>query len=219
MRGFWNQRHELEPVVTDAEAQESWADGRKRYLTFLVDICSHTVVEDLGNVASSLAEFESIRPVPPEYLHITVKQVGFTTEDAEEEDEVSPAKVEMIASQASEVFSKVEPFTTRFPRLNLYPSVVFCEAHAEGQLETLHRELMKLSGVPEHQHDGDSYEPHVTISQFKATSDYQDVLKWLQNNRDVSTGTVQVDTIDLVEVNPNHFFPEFRLVERYSLSE
>jgi len=219
MGGFWNQRHEMEPVVTDTEGRKSWSDGRERYLTLLVDVCNHTTVEELDTVASSLAEFESIRPVPPEYLHITVKQVGFITENGRKGDEVSPPTVETIASRASEVFSEMEPFTARLPRLNLYPSAVFCEVHDEGQLETLHRQLLNLSEIPEHQHDGDSYDPHITLSQFQGAEDYEGVLEWLESNRDVSAGTLQVDTIDLVEVNPKHFFPEFRLVERYSLGE
>ncbi len=34
---FWQQRHEMEPVVTNRTVHDSWANGRDSYLTFVVD--------------------------------------------------------------------------------------------------------------------------------------------------------------------------------------
>lgn len=35
--GFWQQRDEIEPVVTNRTVHDSWANGRDSYLTFVVD--------------------------------------------------------------------------------------------------------------------------------------------------------------------------------------
>jgi 2'-5' RNA ligase len=132
-------------------------------------------------------------------------------------DEVSAITAEAIANQAADAISKIEPFSVCLPRLNIYPSVVFCEVHNEGQLETLHRNLMELPEVPEFQHDGDGYGPHITLAQFQGTSDFADLLQWMEHNREVSVGSAQIEAISLVEVNPHAFFPEFRTIRQYSL--
>jgi hypothetical protein len=80
--GFWQQRHEIEPAVTDRTVHDMWANGHDSYLTFVVDITEESVVDAFAETTESLAAFNCIHPAPSEYFHITVKQVGFVVETA-----------------------------------------------------------------------------------------------------------------------------------------
>lgn len=197
-------------------SKTAWADGRSQYLTFLVDIDTESVTDTLGGITDELAAFDCLRTAPLDYLHTTVKQVGFMVEDPTGRDELSRASVERIAESAETVFSDLEPFGVTLPRLNVFPNVVFCEVQDDGRLWRPNRDLQSIAGVPAYRYDGDDYRPHVTLAEFCAIDGHENLLDWLARDRDVDESFV-VDAIELTAVDPSDCFPAFRTVRRYPL--
>lgn len=220
--GHWAERESFEPDVDDVRGRVGWTKGRHRYATFLWSIPDDGLAADLESVADRLDEFDCVRGVPERYVHVTIKQVGFVVDDPSDADEVSEATLESIADRAEGIVADADPFEVRVPRLNLFPSVVFGEIADDGGFESLHRALRAIDAVPAHPYEGDDYVPHVTLAQFAGRDDLESLLEWLERNRTILADedgppTATVDSIDLVTVDPQSFFPRFRTVRRYSL--
>lgn len=217
MTGFWDRRREIEPEITDIAGRYAWADGRDRYLTFLATVTDESVRDALAEVTDSLGRFECTRPAPPEYFHVTITGLGFPVEDADAADEIPATAVDDVAERAGKRLADVDPFAVELPRLNLFPSVAFCEVRDEGEFERVHRRLLDVPQVPAFSYDGDSYEPHVSLAQFTGDGEFDELVDWMERNREVEAGPLRVDTVSLVAVDPLECFPDFREVERYRL--
>lgn len=213
--GYWEQREELEAVPEDRSAREAWADGRDRYVTVCWSL-EGEIADELAAVADRLDECDCLRGVPARYLHVTVKELGFVVPDPVEANELSAADLERIENRTAEIASDVDPFEVRFPRLDLFPTVVFAAVDDGGRFERIHRRLRSIDGVPTYRYDGIDYAPHVTLAKF-VDADLDPAIERLEGDRELAIGPATVDALDLIAVDPTAFAPRFETVRRIEL--
>lgn len=215
--GEWENRYSLSPDVIDREALDQWAGDRERFLTFSVDITHPTVHNALDQVRSVLANHDCATVAPPEYYHITVKQVGCIRDPPIRESDITPSTASNLQREAHETLSELEPFEVSFPRLNLFDRVIFCEVQAGEPLFDVHRRLCNLPDVPQGQYERENYVPHVTLSHFQSHDGIGNLIADLEPLRDIEIPSVTVESISLQELHPARLYPSRETIEEFEL--
>lgn len=185
-----------------------------RHLVFLADVTDEALRSALRPTLAELAEFDCLAVVPERYLHVTVTIAG----NVGPEYRLSAADEERIAAAGHEAFADAEPFEASFPRLNLFPTVVFAAVDDGGAFAALNDRACEIEGVEVHDRD-EGFVPHATLAQFRNIADYDDLLAWLDANRALDVPAVRVEAVELVAVELDQRFPTFETVARYPLGD
>lgn len=215
--GYWHQRDSLSLDVPDHESLDEWAGDRERFLTFHVNVDDPTVHDALEDVRAVLDEHDCTTVAPPEYYHITVKQVGFPSDSPDRESDITSEMARDIRQRAREAIADVEPFEVELPRLNLFPRVVFCEVQEADPLRRLHAALCDLPGMPAWEYEREEYTPHITLGHFRSAEGFDELVTELEQVRERDRSPLRIDTLKLVDVPPAGLYPEFRTVEAFEL--
>jgi 2'-5' RNA ligase len=203
------------------ETQESeWTRGRNEYLAFLIPIDDDDVSAQAAHAAERLSAIPGVEPYPDAYWHITVKGLGFQTEDGARSDEISPAGVQRIADAARMIFSDVPAFEARAGRINAFPEVVFLEVWDSLPVRDLNTRLLDdIPGLLRYPFDGPAFLPHISIARFTSSGGITQLKETIGSLRNEAPGTLfPIRHIDLIRAHLSASAPTFDLIERYRLS-
>ena len=185
-----------------------------RHLVFLARVTDDAVHEALRPTLDALAEFDCLAVVPERYLHVTVTLAG----NVGPGQRLSADDEERIAAAGREAFANASAFEVAFPRLDLFPTVVFASVDDGGSFAALNERTCGIDDVEVHGRD-EEYVPHLTLAQFRSRDDYGDLLAELEADRTLDAPSVRVTELELVAVGPGERFPEFETVARYPLAD
>lgn len=202
----WDMRHELPLApVTRANVRDRESG---RHLVFIADI-PERVLSQFESAMAPLEEFVSLDVFPLSYLHITTKVVGTLGKGLPADEE------QRIAEIGHEVFNEdSEPFSVTFPKLNLFPTVVYAEVEDDGRFARINDRFCE-SGLPVYDRDGDGFIPHGALARFTQAENHEHVIDYLERNRTLSIGPVEITEIRLIAVDPTEWYPSFETVETY----
>lgn len=210
---FWERRYELSPhPITKADVRERESG---RHLVFLVDIADNAVVSQFEPVSTALNEFNCLDSWPPEYLHITVKVVGTLVDNPE--DGLTSDDEQRFVKIGHSIFDDIEPFSVSFPKLNLFPSVVYAEVVDSGQFAALNKRICEVQGMPIYDRDRNGFIPHASLARFTEKEGYGDVVEHLEHSRRLESNSVEISEIQLCALDPSEWYPSFEIVETFDL--
>jgi 2'-5' RNA ligase len=228
---FWERRHDLS-VRPTTDADVAAREGGDR-LVALFDLPTPTG-DRFDPTLDRLREFDALAVVPRRYLHVTVTEVGRVVDDPDGPGEVAPGGVADLADAVGRALAGAERFEVRFPRLGLFPTVVYAAVDDGGRFGALNDRVRSLDAVPVAPRD-ESFVPHATVAQFREER-VEAVVAALERDRrlgesgpggsragdrgesaDDGVPSVAVDAVDLVRVDPTERFPRFERVRRYPL--
>lgn len=184
---------------------------------FLANITDETVLSQFESTLGALGRFDCLAPVPPRYLHITVKVVGNVAEKPASDAGITPEQEKRIIETMRSSFTDIEPFTVEFPRLNLFPTVVYTEVADDGRFSDLNRRIRDISAVPVWTRDEKGFIPHVTLGQFVHSEEYEQLIEYVETNRTTDIDSVEISAIELVALDLAERFPPFETVETFDL--
>nr|WP_305794349.1 2'-5' RNA ligase family protein [Halomarina rubra] len=162
-----------------------------------------------------LDAFDSLAVAPSRYLHVTVTVVGDVTTAGGRSGTVAPTDLDALADDLGEALTDVAPFDVRFPRLNVFPTVVYAEVDDGGQFVALNDRACAVDAVPVHDRDR-QFVPHAALAEFR-DEDVTGVVDALERDRSLDVGPVRVDRLDLVRVGLDDRFPRFERLRRFAL--
>ncbi len=214
----WNGRHHLKPKITVDWADNDWAKGRTRYLTFLIRVSDSTVRKALSKVQKRLSKFDCIDSFPQEYFHITAKECGrFLVQQKQHEDDVDDKELKHIITAAAKVLKDKKSFTVQLKNVNLFPDVLFVEVHDRDKIGELNKHLQTIPGIKKLWHDFPKFLPHVSIVQFKNDHDFKELLSALEKFRNVDFGTLDVNAVELVIAHLEGRYPTLEILHIFPL--
>ena len=198
-RNLWGIRRSP-PVVTENWVDNEWAKGRTDYLTFLIRVDDQDIRRRVAEVQESFRRFSCADCFPPEYLHVTVKEVGgFLVDEKSSDDEFIEGDLEKLVQTAGKALENMKGFEIEFRQVNHFRSNIVIEAHENGEVREMNRRLMKLDGVKTMGYDYPKFLPHMSICQFQSTDDYDGFIDHLETKRKTNLGRIQVKQVDLVK--------------------
>jgi 2'-5' RNA ligase len=208
---FWEDRYELDSVTG---VTNEAADYR---LALLFDITDSAFCSAGAELVETLSQFECFAPSPAKTFHLTIKifdvSVSPSTTGA---DNVSPS-IRRVDDAVSSISSAYHPFEIQFPKLNLFPDVVYAEVVDDGQLASLNRKLCNADAIASQARDNDNFIPHLTLGYFRNNTSYRSFIEFIENNREVQFPALTVETLSLVAYDINGHPPTYDRVEAYEL--
>lgn len=198
-QGIWSMRKQP-PVVTESWADSEWARGRTDYITFLIRVRSPRIISAAKKVQEDLRAFKCADPYPVEYMHLTVKETGcFLVDKKEYEDEITREELNRLVESARDVLDGLEGFTVNIQNLNHFRSNIVAEAHDGGEIREMNRRLMGLESVKKMRYDYPRFLPHMSLCQFKEAEDHDQLVEYLEANRETTLGGFNVKKVSLVK--------------------
>ena len=184
---YWARRRTLSP----SPVQQAVADGDRR-LTVLAGVSESAVRTRSLSLLRQLDEFSCLRVTPPDDLHLTAKlfNAGRSPTGRIDTDHVH----ELIRRIAADT----APFEVNFPRLNLFPDTVYAEADGDGALTRLNRLFCQAAETTDTDRDCEAFIPHLTLGYFTDDEDYDELIDYMEANRDPELPTLTVDELALV---------------------
>jgi 2'-5' RNA ligase len=214
---FWERRHELTPQATTDTDIEERAENGGRHLVILADIADEDILSQFESELSGLDRFDCIAAVPLQYVHVTVKVMGNVVSEPRNEADLIAEDEGRIVAAAGSVFSDIEPFTVDFPQLNLFPTTVYAEVADDGRFSELNRRICDVPEIPVRNRDGQGFIPHATLGQFVSDREYKRLIEYIEANRHIDIGPIEVSEIELVALDLTTRFPAFETVETFDL--
>jgi 2'-5' RNA ligase len=193
----WTKRHHP-PLVTTNWVENNWAKGRTDYLTFLIRIKDQQIIDALIELQKDLVAFECIDLYPSEYLHITVKEVGFLASKKHHHDDYTNEELSKVIHIARSKLKKYQPFTIKLENINHFRSTIVVQANDGGIIRNINGALLQITGMAKLKNDYPRFLPHTSIAQFKNSKDHDTLVTFLEKNREISIGSLRVDSIQLV---------------------
>lgn len=199
--------------------ESEWTRGRSEYLAFLIPIEDDAVRAHAARAAERLSTIPGVEPYPDSYWHITVKGLGFQTQDGTRPDEISQAGVQRIADAARIIFSEARAFQVRAGRIGLLPEVAFVEVWNSLPVRELNCALLdRVAALLRYPFDGAAFMPHISIARFRSNSGLDELKGAITSLRSEDPGApFMVRHIDLIRAHLSANAPSFELVERYPL--
>lgn len=216
---FWERRQDLSVSPMKKEDLKQRAIGRSRHLVLLARITDEDVVSRFQPVLEQLDEFECFASEPARNLHATVKVLGNVVEDPNGEGQFSTQDEHELVSSLQSALSDATAFTVDFPRLNLFPSVVYAEITDNGRFMELNQSVCDIQGVPVWNRDEDGFIPHLTLGHFTQQNGYDRLLQYLEKNRSLAVPSTSIRELTLVALDLSEGrFPSYETVATYNLS-
>lgn len=208
---FWKKRHDLSPNPIRKSAVQDRESGR--HLVFLVDVTDE-ILSQFEPMTVALEEFDCLDVWPLEYLHITVKVVGTI---GTPESELVSADEQRFIDAGHSVFDDINSFTVRFPKLNLFPSVVYAEVADNSRFALLNDRICDISEMPVYDRDRHGFIPHMTLARFTQEEGYESVVEYLERSRHLEIDPIEISTIQLCALDPTEWYPSFETIETFNL--
>ena len=216
---IWEMRKQS-PIVTESWADSEWARGRTDYITFLIRVQAPEIITAAQKIQEGLKAYRCADPYPSEYMHLTVKETGcFLVNEKESEDEITREEIKQLVESARVVLKGVKEFTVNVQNLNHFRSNIVAEAHDGGEIREMNRRLLGLEGVQKMGYDYPSFLPHMSLCQFKGTEDHDQLVEYLEANRETALGGFKVEKVSLVKaiLPVNDRYPVLEVLDTITL--
>jgi 2'-5' RNA ligase len=184
---YWARRRTLSP----SPVQQVVADGDRR-LSVLADVSKSAVRTQSLTLLERLDKFSCLRVTPPNDLHLTVKLFNAGRSPTGRID------TDHVRQVTSQVAADTTSFDVEFPRLNLFPDTVYAEADGDGALTKLNRLFCQAAETTDTDRDCEGFIPHLTLGYFTDDEDYDELIDYMEANRDPELPTLTVDELALV---------------------
>ena len=115
---IWNHfQNGYNPAVYDPESAAGF-EGRKTSLALAILIKNSEILSQIAEVADTVRRIADVYVMPPDYYHITVKWLGFLTDQKVLECDIETHMLEQILEQAEQIISRIQVFQIRLGRIN-----------------------------------------------------------------------------------------------------
>jgi 2'-5' RNA ligase len=160
----WRQFEQLGEMRDHWWWRPGWRQGRSAYTWHLTFPDAREVHESARRHQAKL-DLPTLDPVPVEWLHLTMQNVGFS-------DEVSRNELQAVIEAAERRCRTIEPFVIRLGPADADPEGVMLRVAPWEPVEQLRAALRSaiadvwgLEGVPERE---EGFRPHVTVAYSNA---------------------------------------------------
>ena len=199
--------------------ESEWTRGRHAYLAFLVLIDDPDAVAHLGRLVSEVEGIPGVEPYPDDYWHLTIKGIGFETEESTQPEEVSGSDLARISEATRDVFAQQPAFDVTIGPANGFPEVVFAEVWNSMPIRELNTHLLgALPDLVRYPFDGEAFLPHVSIARFTSEEGLDALKDALSTPRREEAGPrLRIGEVQLVRAHLSAAAPRLETIEKYRL--
>lgn len=215
---FWKRRYKIEPKLVNWN-HEDWAKNRQYHLVFLIRLNEEKeFIKKLNFVKEKLKKFSCIKILDNDYLHITIKPLGFLDNNKVYDDSYSEEDLNNFIEKAKTIFSKTKTFSVELKRLNFFDDCIFIEVEDENKIGKLNREIIEVLEIKKLSRDDPNFIPHIAITHFNNNKDFKEAIKVVEVLRNIKFGKIHIGKVDLVKLDISKGEPKIKPYAEFKLA-
>lgn len=203
---MWEKFRQERRLEFGGHTDPDWQDGHNLSASFMVPIDADAIREGLKPLREALRPFPFVSLHPDHFMHITLLLPGFVVSEPKGKGELSPGRMEELASEARDALAGFLPFSAELRNLNAFPGAVFVEVHDRGELEELREAIRARCGLAE-----PPGPPHLTVAYIQAPNDTpapEAFVRTIERYREKPVGELRVDRVELTLLDLGEEYPE-----------
>lgn len=201
------------PRLADGRHDDAdWRSHDGDYAVCVVRIPVSAIAAPLAACRATLAAHPYVRLHPDGFLHLTLQELGFVCDDPARPDEITPGRLEELATAAAGALASRPPFRIDLGGINSFQDAAFLDVHDDGSCGRLHARLFELTAIaraPRY-----AFLPHVTVAHYTAAVPNHGLAASLTPWRDVRFGSLLVPAVEIVTLRVDEPYPP---LEPYAL--
>jgi 2'-5' RNA ligase len=204
----WESFCHLDTVSDGRHDTPEWRSHAGAFAVCIIRVPTAAVMPRLGELRGALFALSGIRLHPDHFLHISLQELGFVTDQPRHEDELSPSELEEFVTLAAGPVGERPPFLIRLGGASSFHDAPFLEVHDDEQSSRLHQRLYEISAGQRSPRF--SYLPHVTIGHYTAPTPAAAAIEVLSRWQDTLFGEFEVTEVEIATLATNEPYPEFQ---------
>ena len=203
---LWRKFRRDRRLEPGGHTNPEWQDGHGLSVSFLIPVEAGNALEGLRPLQEALKPFPFVSLHPDHFMHITLLLPGFLVQEPEADDELSPDRLEELASGAREALADFPPFPAELRNLNAFPGAVFVEVHDGGMIGGLREAVRVRCGLAK-----PPGPPHLTVAYIKVPEDRaapDAFVEAVGRYRDRYVGEIEVNCVELTLLDLKKEYPE-----------
>lgn len=205
-RRVWDHFQQLATVSDGRHDTPEWRSHQGDYAVCVLRVDAEALQPALDQLRDALCMFSGVRCHPDAFLHITLQELGFVCPAPTARDEISPDRLEEIATTAAGPLSRRRVFDIDVGGINSFQDAVFLDIHDGGNCARLHARLLDLVAQP--RPSPFPFLPHVTIAHYMEGAPAKGIVETLTPWRDIHFGTVRATQVEIVTLRVDRPYPE-----------
>ncbi len=153
-------------LVAVEEQREGFLRGRAQFLSFQVPIGEMPVAGEIAALQEELADINGLSLIPAEFLHISVRGVGFQVIAHPQQGDVLRQDVGGISERAAKALRGTKPIDVTVGPVNVFPDALILQVQPIEPLRDALRALEVTRHADAFPYQAENYLPHVTIASF-----------------------------------------------------
>lgn len=204
----WESFAELDQLADGRHDTAEWRSHRGVFAVCLIRVPAAALQPELARLQRDLATLPAVRIHPDHFLHISLQELGFVTDDPQQADEITPAALEEFVTMAAAPVGERPPFSVTLGGANSFRDAPFLEVHDDEECGRLHQRLFEISA--NQRSAGFPYLPHVTIGHYTEPAEPAQALALLSAWRHIQLGTFEVTEVEIATLVTDEPYPEFQ---------
>jgi 2'-5' RNA ligase len=214
-RRIWQHLRQVSSVADGRHDTEEWRGKQGDFVMCCVRIPSDALSSSLDQVRETLRTFPYVRIHPKSFLHITVQELGFLTDEPRRRGGITREWLDEFIGQAENPIGEYAPFTISLGGINSFVDAVFLDVHDGGWLSRIHGRLIDFVSVPPSNRY--AYLPIATIGHYTESAPIGNLVAALTPWRDQIFGRFRAESIDIVKLRTGVPYPDMELIHRFEL--
>lgn len=214
-RRIWANLRQVRQVVDGRHDTDDWYARDGDFVYVCARIPTGVLTPDYDELRATLDGYAFARPVPREYLNITVQELGYLTDRPHGRDEITPQWLDEFLQHAETPISSFRPFDVRLGGANSFVDAAFLDVHDNGWLSRIHTRLLDFVSQPPSTRY--AFLPEMIVAQYVQVAPIDSLVRALTPFRDRTFGEFRVSSIDVMRVSTSEAFAEPHLVHSFEL--
>ncbi|MEJ7837918.1 MAG: 2'-5' RNA ligase family protein [Thermomicrobiales bacterium] len=206
---IWNRFETIAMIEDGRHDTDAWTSRAGDFILCCVKIPREALGPEYEDLRETLGAATPVRLHPPEFLHITVQEIGFVVDKPSSRDEFTAARLDEFLGYIDGPIGDFNPFTIELAGINSFSDAAFFNIRDNGWLSRIHFRMRDFVIIPPNKHF--PYLPITTIANYTESAPAADLRELLIPFRDTSFGTFQVEEIDILRLNVREPYPELRI--------
>jgi 2'-5' RNA ligase len=214
-RRIWQQLRQMSTVEDGRHDTEQWRNRSGRFALCCVRVPASALGPELAEVRRALQALPFVRLHPDHFLHITIQELGFVTEEPIQRDEFGVERLDEFIEMAERPIAGFAAFDLTLGGVNSFADAAFLDVRDDGWLARIHRRLRDFLILPVDARY--PYLPVLTIAHYVADAPISRLPAILAPWRDTRFGSFTVDAVEIVLLQPDEAYPHLEVVHTFPL--
>jgi 2'-5' RNA ligase len=212
---IWDDFTRVESLTDGRHDVNGWSGHGGDFVMCCVRIPITEQRPELEDFRAELGTLHATRVHPPEFLHITVQELGYVTDTPRQREEFTTSRLDEFLGYVEGPIGDFAPFPITLGGANSFNDAPFLEVHDNGWLSRIHFRMRDFVIVPPDKHF--PYLPFTTVAHYMSGESAEMARQIVETYRTTTFAQFNVSAIDVVRLSTSEPYPQAEVVRTIEL--